>query len=56
MPIREISTGPNSGYFIYGTKGKRYYYKTLKGRMNAKAKSIKQAIAIHASGYREKKS
>jgi hypothetical protein len=54
MPIREIKTSPTTGYFIYGVSGKRYYYKNLKGRMNAKAKSIKQMIAIHLTGWREK--
>lgn len=54
MPIRHIKTGPTSGYFIYGNSGKRYYYKTLKGKTLAHLKSVKQAIAIHASGWRGK--
>lgn len=54
MPVREYKTGQTTGYFKWGDSGKRYYYKTLKGRLNAKAKAIKQAIAIHASRWRGK--
>lgn len=54
MPVREYKTGQTTGYFKWGDSGKRYYYKTLKGKTLAHLKSVKQAIAIHASGWRGK--
>jgi len=54
MPIKQQITSSTTGYYQFGTHGKKYYYKTLKGKEQAKKKAIKQAIAIYASGYIEK--
>lgn len=46
MPIHQKKTSKSTGYFQYGTTGKKYYYKTVLGQKRAKAKAILQMKAI----------
>jgi hypothetical protein len=55
MPVHygKDSKGP---YYQWGNTGKKYYYTVNNkiSREKAKAKATKQAIAIYASGWRDK--
>jgi len=56
MPIHTGSDA-NGTYYQYGNRGKKYYYNSNNSNEEEEAyqKAVRQAIAIHASGYREKK-
>lgn len=54
MPVKNHKQTTTKGFYQFGKSGHKYYYKNLKEKSKAKSKALKQAIAIFASGWREK--
>lgn len=54
MPVHSGVDNIKGHYFQYGTKGKKYYYKTVIGKKRAYTKAIKQGQAIEISRHRKK--
>lgn len=50
MPVHE-SKDRIGMYFQWGHHGKKYYYQTNEGRINAYRKALRQGQAAHANGY-----
>jgi hypothetical protein len=55
MPVHR-GKDSNGSYYQWGKSGKKYYYTSgnKKSRDVAKNKAKKQAVAIYASGYKDK--
>ena len=53
MPIKR-GTDTKGSFYRWGSRGKKYYYKTgnTSSRNRAKQKAQRQARAAYASGYR----
>ena len=51
MPVKCVKIG-KGGYCQWGSSGKKYRYKSSKGKASARRKAHKQARAIYASGYK----
>ncbi len=54
MPIH-LGVKDGKRFVQYGTSGKKYFFTTQKGMEKAYEKAHAQAVAIHATGWTEKK-
>ena len=53
MPIH-LRKDKKGSYYQWGNHGKKYYFFTQHGKIIAYGKSVKQAQAVHASGWHGK--
>ncbi len=51
MPIYE-RIDKKGHYYQYGNHGSRYYFNSKTSRSTAYKKAVKQAAAVHASGWK----